>query len=114
MNTTSGKVRLATYEEVKKMASNNAGGRLVWSGTVYSQNNGKSITIPVECDYVAVYNVNSNLKYYIMKGYWTKLRYGNDIIWTVKFSADNMISVSLDYAGTSVNTTVIIEAYNYD
>lgn len=94
--------------------NNGAGGRLVWSGTLYSQNNGKSIIIPVECDYVAVYNVNSNLKYYIMKGYWTKLRHANDIIWTVKFSADNMISVSLDYAGTSVNTTVIIEAYKYD
>lgn len=36
MNTTSGKVRLATYEEVKKMMSNNAGGRVVWTGCVAS------------------------------------------------------------------------------
>lgn len=36
MNTTSGKVRLATYEEVKKMMCNNAGGRVVWTGCVSS------------------------------------------------------------------------------
>lgn len=113
MNTTSGKVRLATYEEVKKMMSNNAGGRLVWSGTLYAQNNGKSITIPVECDYAAVYVLSGNIKSCMMKGYWTKLRSSN-IDWTVRFSDDNKISVSLDYAGTSVAVNVIIEAYKYD
>lgn len=113
MNTTSGKVRLATYEEVKKIMNNGAGGRLVWSGTLYSQNNGKSITIPVECDYAVVYAESTNLKRYMMKGYWTKLGKG-DTTWTIRFSPDNMISASVDYAGTSVNITVIIEAYKYD
>lgn len=93
--------------------NNGAGGRLVWSGTLYSQNNGKSITIPVECDYAAVYTLGNNLKFYMMKGYWTKLT-ENGSNWTIRFSTDNMISVSLDHVGTSTSTNVIIEAYKYD
>ena len=58
MNTTSGKVRLATYEEVKKMMNNNAGGRLVKTMLVELAGGGsKSVTVGCEYDYVKIYDV---------------------------------------------------------
>lgn len=58
MNTTSGKVRLATYEEVKKMMSNGAGGRLVKTMLVELAGGGsKSVTVGCKYDYVKIYSV---------------------------------------------------------
>lgn len=110
MNTTSGKVRLATYEEVKKMASNNAGGKLVWS---YASSTGDhSAVIPVDFDYVAVYSDKTYNKNYLAKGYNTII-VTNNVYCTVSLS-DNKINCKIDNHGTNYGTTLIFEAYKYD
>ena len=112
MNTTSGKVRLATYEEVKKMASNNAGGKLVWSYARRMSNKNDAIVIPVDFDYVAVYSCTSYNKNYLMKGCNTIIG-GDTTNWEVSLS-DNKINCGSVNQGTSYDNTLIFEAYKYD
>lgn len=123
MNTTSGKVRLATYEEVKKMMSNNAGGRLVWTGKVAS---GTFDTGVDDIDYVVAERfenssprsasnstggvsitnatptiVCKNCKMYI------------DGIMTLEVSGSRIIVVNTD-AAHSYSTSFKVCAYKYD
>lgn len=123
MNTTSGKVRLATYEEVKKMMSNNAGGRVVWTGKVAS---GTFDTGVEDIDYVvaerfenseprkesnngggiAIINstptiVCKNCKMYI------------DAKMTLEVSGSSIIIVNTD-AAHSYSTSFKVCAYKYD
>lgn len=112
MNTTSGKVRLATYEEVKKMASNNAGGKLVWSYARKMGNKNDAIVIPVDFDYVAVYSHTSYNKNYLMKGCNTIIS-EEDINWNISLS-NNKINCGPENWNTSYWNTLIFEAYKYD
>lgn len=112
MNTTSGKVRLATYEEVKKMASNNAGGRLVWSYTHKMNNMNDAIVIPVDFDYVAVYSSAMYNKNYLAKDCETIIP-DNNVNWMISLS-DNKINCGADNYATSYHNVIMFEAYKYD
>ena len=58
MNTTSGKVRLATYDEMKTMITNNTDGKIVWSGSFNTTNiKTHTLTITSDYDYVSIRGV---------------------------------------------------------
>lgn len=97
------------------MMSNNAGGRLVWSSSIGVSNAGLSITIPVNCDYVIVYVVGSNVRCCLMKGYSIRLAGDrNNSYWLVNLSNNNTLSAHIDAKYDGAYIIIDCEAYKYD
>lgn len=126
MNTTSGKVRLATYEEVKKMMCNNAGGRLVKTMLVQlAGGESKSVTVGCKYDYVKIYSVGS---IGVISNSGGGITYGNTVLVfnpseKMMLLSENDVTVSIkneiisfksgdvhDYSGFTFH----VEAYKYD
>lgn len=95
------------------MASNNAGGKLVWSYARKMSNKNDAIVIPVDFDYVAVYTNNTYNKNYLAKGCNTIICGDNNVNWNISLS-DNKINCGQENWGTSYYNTLIFEAYKYD
>lgn len=97
------------------MASNNAGGKLVWSSSTGVSNAGVSITIPVNCDYVIVYKTDSNVRCCLMKGYSIRLvGDSSNSYWSVNLSNDNTLSIHIDTKYDHAYIMINCEAYKYD
>lgn len=92
------------------MASNNVGGKLVWSYA--SSINIDNIVIPVDFDYVAVYSDTTYNKNYLAKGYKTII-VSNSADYTVSLS-NNKINCVKNGHGTNYSSTLMFEAYKYD
>lgn len=123
MNTTEGKVRLATYEEVKKMMSNGSGGKLVWTTTIQSSSHEQECTYDLsnfqDYDYIVIYRpyIDYLRSYSLFKGCNIKIdstgSNSNSIVFTLSVSGKSLSS-KYDSSLANENEYFDIEAYKYD